>query len=308
MKKTTQKQTKKNKVSKKLEKLKEIQINKFHLILGLVIAILVFLSYSFIGQIDTSQSALEETESITIPILNIEIDFKTTSLLLASIIIGLLDGFNPCAMWVLIYLISLATSIGDRKKLYFIVGTFVVTEAIMYFLVLAGWLNLFMFIGISSWILYLVGAFAIWTGIMSINNYIKTGGEVTCEIGDMESKKKTMSKIDNIINSPITLASLGAVFLLAIVVNSIEFVCSAGLPAIFTQMLAIADVSVFMKYVYILIYDFFFMLDDFIIFGLAIWALNSDWTTKYSGFSKLFGGIIMLLIGIMLLFFPNILF
>ena len=102
--------------------------------------------------------------------------------------------------------------------------------------------------------------------------------------------------------------SLFAVILLAIVINSIEFVCSAGLPAIFTQMLAIADISLGMKYFYILVYDIFFMIDDFIIFALAIWAINSDWTTKYSGYSKLIGGIIMFLIGIMLLFFPNILF
>jgi len=286
--------------------MKKIKLNLFHFILGLVIALLVFGSYYFIGDIDTSQSTLEENNSVSI--LGFEIDFKTTSLLFTSIIIGILDGFNPCAMWVLIYLISLATTIGDKKKLYIVVGTFVATEAIMYFLVLAGWLNLFMIIGISNWILYIIGAFAIWTGITSVNDYIKNGGNVTCEVGDAKSKKKTMSKIDSIINSPITVISLFAVIMLAIVINSIEFVCSAGLPAIFTQMLVISDTSVLMKYVYILIYDFFFMIDDFIIFGLAIWSINSDWTTKYSGYSKLIGGMIMFIIGIMLLFFPTLLF
>ncbi len=288
--------------------MKKIKLNKFHFLMGILIASLVFISYFFIGGIDTSQTALEETSSVTIPFFNIEIDFKSTSLLLAAIVIGILDGFNPCAMWVLIYLISLATTIGDRKKLYIIVGTFVATEAIMYFFVLAGWLNLFMFIGISNWILYLVGAFAIYTGIVSVRDYMKKGGAVTCEVGDLKSKKKTMNKIEQIVNSPITVMSLFAVILLAIVINSIEFVCSAGLPAIFTQMLAIADISLGMKYFYILVYDIFFMIDDFIIFALAIWAINSDWTTKYSGYSKLIGGIIMFLIGIMLLFFPNILF
>ena len=40
----------------------------------------------------------------------------------AAAVIGLLDGFNPCAMWVLIYLISLASTIGDKRKMYIIVG------------------------------------------------------------------------------------------------------------------------------------------------------------------------------------------
>jgi len=296
----------KKKIKNITNKLKNAKINKFHFAIGLIILILVVLSYNFVGDIDTSQSGLEEKGGVDI--FGWELDFKSTSLLLASIVIGTLDGFNPCAMWVLIYLISLATTIGDRKKLYLIVGTFVATEAIMYFIVLAGWLNLFMFIGISKWILYLVGAFALWTGVTSVKSYYDNGGEISCEVGDAESKKKTMNRIEQIVHSPITIASMIAVIMLAIVINSIEFVCSAGLPAIFTQMLAIADVSTFMKYFYIFIYDVFFMIDDFIIFGLAIWALNSDWTTKYSGYSKLFGGIIMLIIGFLLLFFPNALF
>jgi len=297
-----------NKLKKSIKNLKDIKISKFNLILGLLVLGLVILSYTLVGEIDTTTSTLNENSMITIPLINYDIDLKNTSLLLASIVIGLLDGFNPCAMWVLIYLISLATTLKDRKKLFLIVGTFVATEAIMYFFVLAGWLNLFNFIGISNWLLYIVGAFAIFTGVLSIQDYIKKDGKITCEVGDLKSKQKTRKRMDFIINSPITIASIIATIILAVVVNSIEFVCSAGLPAIFTQMLSIANIDLATKYMYIGIYDFFFMLDDFIIFGLAIWAYNSDWTTKYSGYSKILGGIIMFLIGVMLLFFPQLLF
>jgi hypothetical protein len=298
----------KSHINKHLSKVKDVKINKVHLFIGLLVLTLVILSYYLVGDLDTSKSTLEKDLTITIPFLDITFDFKVMSLLLSSIVIGLLDGFNPCAMWVLIYLISLASTIGDRKKMYLIVGTFVMTEAIMYFLVLAGWLNLFKFIGISTIILYVVGIFALWTGFYSIYDYYKSKGEVVCKVGDLESKQKTRKKIQDIVNSPLTLASLFAVILLAIVVNSFEFVCSAGLPAVFTQLLAIANISDFMRYFYIFVYDFFFMLDDFIIFALAIWAINSDWTTKYAGFSKIIGGIIMVFIGILLLFFPGVLF
>ncbi|MCA9495885.1 MAG: hypothetical protein KC589_03000 [Nanoarchaeota archaeon] len=274
-----------------------------HFLIGLSILLLVLLSYNIVSHIDQDQIK----ESGKVVLFGYDLNVKERSLFLVSVIIGLLDGFNPCAMWVLIYLISLASTLKDKRKLILIVGTFVTTEAIMYFLVLAGWLNLFEFIGVSKWILYIVGAFALWSGAYSINDFIKKGGQITCEVGDLNSKRKTMNRIQDIVNSPITIASIFAIIVLAVVVNSIEFVCSAGLPAIFTQMLAIADISTLSKYFYILVYDIFFMIDDFIIFGLAFWALNSDWTSKYSGFSKLIGGIIMIIIGILLLFFPQFL-
>jgi cytochrome c biogenesis protein CcdA len=294
-------------IKKAIVKVKNVQINWFHLLTGIFVLGLVLMSYFYAGGLDTSTTALEDNDSV-INIFGYEFDFKSMGLFGAAALIGLLDGFNPCAMWVLIYLISLASTIGDKRKMYIIVGTFVATEAIMYFIVLAGWMNLFMFIGISQTVLYLVGAFALYTGVMSIKDYYDKGGEISCEIGDAGSKKKTMNKIDMIIHSPITIVSLVSVVMLAIVINAIEFVCSAGLPAMFTQLLAISDISTLTKYYYILVYDFFFMLDDFIVFGLAAWAANSDWTTKYAGYSKVIGGVVMLGIGILLLFFPEILF
>ncbi len=294
-------------IKKAVGKMKNVKINWFHLLTGIFVLGLVLLSYLYAGGLDTSTTALEESDSV-INIFGYEFDFKSMGLFGAAAVIGLLDGFNPCAMWVLIYLISLASTIGDKRKMYIIVGTFVATEAIMYFIVLAGWMNLFMFIGISQTVLYLVGAFALYTGVVSIKDYYDKGGEIACEVGDAGSKKKTMRKIDMIIHSPITVVSLISVIALAIVINAIEFVCSAGLPAMFTQLLAISDVSTMSKYFYILVYDFFFMLDDFIVFGLAAWAASSDWTTKYAGYSKVIGGVVMLGIGILLLFFPEILF
>ncbi|NQZ85176.1 MAG: hypothetical protein HRU03_05660 [Nanoarchaeales archaeon] len=294
----------------KYKSLNKANINWFHLLTGIFVLGLVFISYFYVGDIDTSTTTLNDNDSV-INLFGFEIDFKSMGLFGAAAVIGLLDGFNPCAMWVLIYLISLATTIGDKRKMYIIVGTFVVTEAVMYFLILAGWLSIFevmKVLQIQTYIMVAIGAFALYTGAMSIKSYYDNGGHISCDIGDAKSKKRTMSRIDTIVKSPITIVSLFSVVMLAIVINAIEFVCSAGLPAIFTQLIAVADISMATKYFYILVYDFFFMLDDFIVFGLAAWAINSDWTTKYAGYSKIIGGVIMVGIGIMLLFFPQVLF
>ena len=293
-------------MKKHILKLKEIKLNPLYIILIFVIFILLYLSYTYVGEVETE--IISSENKATMNFFGFEIDLKTSSLLFAAIFIGLLDGFNPCAMWVLIYLITLVSNLQDRRKMLLIVGTFLLASGILYFIILAGWLNLFEFIGYSKWILYLVGTFALWMGIMSIVDFIKSGGKLECEVGDFKSKQKTSNKIKEIVNSPITLGSFVAIILLAFTINSIEFVCSAGLPALFTQILALSEVSVLMKYFYIFIYTLAFMLDDMIIFFLGLKAVDSQIMHKYSGLSKLIGGFIMIIIGIILLFFPQLLF
>jgi len=75
----------------------------------------------------------------------------------------------------------------------------------------------------------------------------------------------------------------------------------------YTSILATADVSMVTKYLNILVYTIAFMFDDLVIFSLALLAINSNIMHKYSGLSKLLGGIVMIAIGIVLLFFPDLL-
>lgn len=289
-----------------IEKLKEIKLKPIHVILTICVLLLIYFSYNYVPSIETG---IESSENkATFNLFGFNIDLKNSSLLFAAIVIGLLDGFNPCAMWVLIYLITLVSNLNDKKKMWYIVGTFLLASGILYFFILAGWFNLFNFLGYSKWILYVVGAFALWMGVMSIYDFIKSGGKLECEVGDLKSRQKTTSKIKDIINSPLTWGSFVAIVLLAFTINSIEFVCSAGLPALFTQILALSDVSVMSKYFYMFIYTLAFMFDDLIIFFLGLKAVDSDIMHKYSGLSKLIGGVIMIIIGIILLFFPQLLF
>ena len=101
------------------------------------------------------------------------------------------------------------------------------------------------------------------------------------------------------------LASLG-VIALAVSVNVVELACSAGLPVLFTNILALNEVSTEMSSLYILIYIFFFMLDDLIVFNVAMFTLKvTGVTTKYTKYTHLIGGLIMLIIGILLILKPE---
>ncbi|MCA9487076.1 hypothetical protein H6501_00395 [Candidatus Woesearchaeota archaeon] len=280
------------------------------LIIAFTLALVFFASF-FGSEVDRQNTLEQNSTTLTIPIIGTQLDFKDTSLFVSSIVIGLLDGFNPCAMWVLIYLITMVTQLGDKRKMWFIVGTFLLTSGIIYFIILTTWIGAWHGFEkvagafASKWMIYIIGAFAVFSGAYALNDFVKSGGQITCEVGDKEKRKETMGKIKKIALGPLTIASVVAVIILAFVINSVEFFCSVALPALFTSLLVFSDISLLSQYFYIFLYTLAFMADDIIVFSLALFAINSPLVEKYSGLSKVLGGAIMLLLGIVLLFHPQ---
>lgn len=253
------------------------------------------------------QNATLETIFVDLPVLG-KIKPAQYSLPILAMVLGLVDGFNPCAMWVLVYLISIVISLKDRSKLWLIVGSFVAASGILYFLFMTAWLNAFLFIGYFRPVTIIVGLVALGGGILSLKEFLQNpAGTLECKVTDAQDRKKTIGSINALVAAPLTLATVAGIIALAFAVNSIEFVCSAAIPAVFTQVLALSNLSGLEYYFYILVYTLFFMLDDLVIFGLAAFAISSDAGQKYAGYCHVIGGLIMLFLGIMLLFFPSML-
>jgi len=247
-----------------------------------------------------------EQDSIDLPFIG-KIKVADYSLPVLAAIIGLVDGFNPCAMWVLVYLISLIMSIDDRRKVWLLVGTFVLASGILYFLFMTAWLNVFLFMGYLRSLTLVIGLVALGAGILSVREFIRDRGQVVCKIGDAESKKKTMGRIERIVKSPLTVFSVFSIIVLAFIINSIEFACSAALPAIFTHTLSLRNLPTIEYYGYILLYDLFFMLDDLVIFSLAVLALDTTVGTRYAGYCKIIGGVVLIGLGGVMAFWPELL-
>jgi glutaredoxin len=233
---------------------------------------------------------------IAIPLLG-EIDPTHHSLLALTALMGLSDAFNPCAMWVLIYLISLIVNLQDRRKIWWLVGTFVLSSGVLYFLFMTAWLNTFLFIGYIRPLTQLIALAAIGFGLDHLIGLAMARGEVVCEVGDIEQRQSTMRWGRDIVAAPIGFASLLMVVALAFAVNAIEFVCSAALPAIYTHLLALTDLPITLHYAYIGLYVVFFMLDDLIIFGLAAFAVQKLVNTRYAAISRTIGGVILIGLG-----------
>ena len=245
-------------------------------------------------------------ETLDLPLLG-EINTKKLSLPALAIVIGFLDGFNPCAMWVLIFLISLLLGMKDRKRMWILGSTFIAASTLVYFLFMVAWLNLFLCLGFVFAIRIIIGLFAAGVGIYNIRDFV-VNKEAACKVTGNEGRRKILEKLKLISQRQELWLALGGIILLAFAVNLNEAVCSAGLPAIFTQVLALSDLPRWQYYAYILLYLLVFMLDDLVVFALAMITLRSiGINTKYTRYSHLVGGIVMLVIGIIMLFRPELL-
>ena len=243
----------------------------------------------------------EETrDTIVLPLIG-EIVLADYSLPALAVVLGVVDGFNPCAMWVLVYLISIVATLRDRKRIWLIVGSFVLASGILYFLFMTVWLNLFLFIGYVKPVTVVIGLVALGGGALQIREVIATKGAIVCTVTDEESRKKTMTKVQKIVSSPLTWGILAGIIALAFTVNMVEFVCSAAVPAVFTRVLSLAGLTSFQYYGYILLYVLFFMLDDLVIFGTAAFALTSSLGDRYSKYTRPVGAAILIVLGLLLL-------
>lgn len=258
------------------------------------------------NDIAPKKSPEKEDNDITIPVLG-KIDPETFSLPLLTVVLGFLDGFNPCAMWTLLFLISLLLGMNDRKKMWILGISFIAASAFVYFLFMAAWLNLILFLGFIIWVRATIGLIALSGGVYNIREFFvnKSG---TCKVTNTKGRKKVFDKIRDIIHFKSFPLALGGIILLAFAVNLVELVCSAGLPAVYAQVLALNDISWWGHYLYILLYVFVFMLDDLFVFFAAMITLRmTGITTKYTRASKIIGGILMVVIGLLLIFKPEVL-
>ena len=245
---------------------------------------------------------------VNIPIINKTVDLTNYSLLTMSIILGTIDGFNPCAMWVLVLFLTALIAVGNKVKMFRVAGLFILAEAVMYFFILNAWIYAWDFVGLDKWVTPIVGIVGIIGGIFFIRNYLKKGDTLECEVTDFEQRAKISKKIKDIANKPFTLLTALAIIGLALSVNVIEFACSVGIPQTYTKILQINEVPFWTRQFYTFIYIIGYMIDDIIVFGFALMSVNKlQLTTKYSKWVNLFGGILMIILGLIMLIKPSLL-
>ena len=250
---------------------------------------------------------IKEDNNVVVPVLG-KVDGKKISLPLLSVVVGTVDGFNPCAMWILLFLISMLVGMKDRKRMWTLGITFLVTSALVYLLFMVSWLNIAMSVSEIVVIRNIIALVALAAGIINLIKFFKNKDDDGCDIVDDKKRKKIFNKIKKFTTEKSLLLAMLGIITLAISVNFVELACSAGLPLLFTQVLAMNDLSNLQYGVYIGLYILFFLIDDLIIFFIAMKSFKlTGFSSKYSKYSHMIGGIIMVIIGILLLFKPEFL-
>jgi hypothetical protein len=185
--------------------------------------------------------------------------------------LGFVDGFNPCAMWVLLFLISLLLPNSDRKRIFILGGIFILTSALFYFALMMAWINTAVFIAGNLAFRIIVGTFALAAGGYNLYQFIKNirQKDVGCETTDEKQRTKLMDRVRKIITQNKLILALLGVISLALIVNFIELACSAGVPLIFAYILALNDLGGWSGVGYVLLYIFFFVIDDIIVFTIC---------------------------------------
>ncbi len=234
-----------------------------------------------------------------------QVRIKDLSLPLLTFLVALLDGFNPCAMWVLVFLISLLLGMKNRRRMWLLGSAFILTSGVVYFLFLSAWLNLFLFLGFVFWVRVIVALVALGAGIYCLYDFM-TNKNAACKVTQPKKRKRVFDRLKALVKKENLWAALIGIILLAVAVNMVELVCSAGLPAVFTQVLSLSNLTRWQYYAYLIFYVLIFMLDDLMVFVAAMVTLKlTGLESRYARYSRLVGGILMLIIGLLLIFKPE---
>lgn len=222
-----------------------------------------------------------------------------------TIALGLLDGFNPCAMWVLLFLLSLLVNLQDRVKMLVIAGTFVGVSGLVYFAFMAAWLNIFLLIGLSRVTQMVLGGIAGLVGLVNIKDFFALGKRVSFTIPEA-AKPGLYAQIRKVLQAENLYGALAGTIILALLVNTIELLCTAGFPAVFTQILTLRKLPWLEYYGYLGLYNLAYILDDSLMVTIAVVTLGRRKLQEKEGrWLKLISGIVMLGLGGILIAKPD---
>lgn len=242
---------------------------------------------------------------VKLPLIG-EVKLKNLTLPLVTVVIGLADGFNPCAMWVLLFLISMLIGMKDKKRMWILGSTFLLTSALIYLIFMMSWLNLANLLISVVWVRVIIAVVSLVGGFINLRGYIKHRKVSGCDVVDDKKRNKIITRIKKFTTEKNFWLAILGVIVLAISVNVVELACSAGLPVMFIEILSLNNLTAIEEIIYIVLYMLFFLLDDFVVFVIAMTTLSlTGVSSKYGNLSKLIGGILMLLIGLLLMFKPE---
>jgi len=223
-------------------------------------------------QQNLTEPALDSDDEIDVPWLG-RMSASRLGMPAFTFLIGLVDGFNPCAMWVLLFLLSVLVNLRVRWKIFAVAGTFVIVSGLAYFAFMAAWLNVLLFVGYLRWVQILLAMLAIFVGSIHIKDFFAFKRGLSLSIPD-SAKPGIYARVRSIVMAEHLYGAIAGALVLAVLVNFIELLCTAGLPAMYSQVLILQGYPPWKNYAYLALYILAYMLDDSIMVGIVILTLG----------------------------------
>lgn len=235
--------------------------------------------------------------TIRLPWIHRRIGVADVGLPLFTIAIGLMDGFNPCSMWVLLMMVSMLAAVGDRRRMIAVAGTFVAIQGIAYFAFMAAWLNLFLLIGISRLSEIALGLVAVAAGLVNVKDFVALGRGPSLSI-PRRAKPGIVERLRHLVREQRMAVTIAGTVVLAVLVQLVELLCTSGLPALYTRILTLQQLDPWRYYGYLLLYNVMYMLDDVVVLTVGVVTLSQHRLQRNEGrLLKLLSGVAMVLLG-----------
>jgi len=235
------------------------------------------------------------------------VEAASLSLPVFTVVVATLDSFNPCAFFVLLFLLSLMTHVHSRPRMILIGGTFVVFSGLIYFLFMAAWLNLFIVVGHLPAITVGAGLLAVGIAAVNIKDFFLFRQGISLTIPE-QSKPRLFERMREIVRLGSLPAMAAATVVLAAVANSYELLCTAGFPMVFTRVLTLQSVPTSSYYGYLGFYNLVYVVPLAVIVAVFVVTLGSRKLSEWQGrVLKLVSGTMMLTLGGVLLGRPSLL-
>lgn len=242
-----------------------------------------------------------QDDTIALPFTGRQVSVADLGLPLFTVVIGLLDGFNPCSMWVLILMLSMLASLGDRRRMLAVAGTFVAIEGLAYFAFMAAWLKLFLFISLSRASEIGIALLALVAGAINLKDFFAFERGLSLSI-PAAAKPGIYARLRAILRAESLGPALVGTALLALLVQLVELLCTSGFPALYTRILTLHRLEGPSYYGYLLLYNLMYMLDDLVVLGIGVATLSQHRLQQHEGrILKLAAGLVMVGLGVYLL-------
>jgi hypothetical protein len=252
---------------------------------------------SYIAGIKINDTYNENLSFIELPLFGI-INVTGLSLPILTVVLGGLDSFNPCSIFILFILLGLLLQAQSRKRMLLVGGIFVFFSGFIYFIFMSLLLNIFILTENIQIVTIIAGIIAITLGTFNIKDFFfyKKGPSLSIP----EDKKPGLyKKMRELVKTPYLTAVIGGTIFLAITVNTFELFCTLGFPFIFTKSLTVHGLSGFEYYMYLFFYNVVYVIPLVIIVIIFSFTVGSYKLSEWSGRTlKLLPGIMMTSFGI----------